>query len=100
MHQEQKELKELINRDRKLRQEDQETQSTAYMFEDPKSKHKAQIIQRIKQAEEIKEMYKKIKHMPRMHKQRVSRVQVPCNPMQNPKECTEWRMINTPCKVE
>ena len=44
LHQEQKELKELINKDRKLRQEDQETQSTAYMFDDPKSKHKAQII--------------------------------------------------------
>ena len=44
LHQEQKELKELINKDRKLRQEDQETGSTAYMFEEPKSKHKAQII--------------------------------------------------------
>ena len=45
------------------------------MFEEPKSKHKAKIIQRIKQAEEIKEMYKKIRHMRRTHKQGVSRVQ-------------------------
>ena len=99
LQQAQKELREFVTNDRKLWQEDQEAR-TSLLFEEPTSKKKAQMIRQIKRAEEIKAMYKKIRNMRRPHKQGVSRVQVPQDSNQLPKECTEWRTIDTPSEVK
>ena len=64
-------------------------------------KNKAKIIRNIRKREELKEMFKKLRRMRGTDRHTgITTVKVPTDPKVDPKQCTEWKEVDTPEEVE
>ena len=64
------------------------------------AKTKIKILRNLKKAEELRKLFLKIK-MLRQTKNRsgITRIEVPCDQNEDPKTCTEWKMIDIPTEI-
>ena len=77
---------------RKLQQLDQ-SESTA-------DRDTAQKLRRIRKAEDIKNLFKKLKYVRTKTERRgVTRLEIPRDPSIDPKKCTEWKQVDVPTEV-
>ncbi len=57
-------------------------------------------LRRLKKAEDIKQLFKKLKHVRRKNDRRgVTRIEIPVHPTDDPKSCTEWTQIEVPSEI-
>ena len=63
-------------------------------------KKRAALLKRIVRAEALKELLEKIHrhHSPDM-RQGITRIEIPLHPSDDPKSCTEWRVIDVPSEI-
>ena len=60
----------------------------------------AKRLRRMKKAEDVKQLFEKIRYVRMATNSRgVTRLEIPLNPMDDPKECTEWQMIDVPSEI-
>ncbi|KAI2490869.1 hypothetical protein MHU86_23692 [Fragilaria crotonensis] len=63
-------------------------------------KKRAKILRRLKKAEDIKELFRKLKHVRIKKKhQGVTRIEIPLHPNDDPKSCTEWTQVEIPTEI-
>jgi exonuclease III len=63
-------------------------------------KTRARILRRIRKAEDIKQLFRKLKMVRRTHDRRgVTRIEIPLHPEQEPQTCSEWQTIDVPTEV-
>ena len=63
-------------------------------------KSKAKILRRLRKAEAIKQLFKKLKAVRTSTVQPgVTRLEIPVHPTIDPKECTEWQTIDVPSEI-
>ena len=79
-------------RSRRLRELDQSM--------DKVDRKTAIMLRRLKKAEDIKELFKKLRHVRKQdHRQGVTRIEIPEDPTQDPKTCSVWKQIDVPTEV-
>ena len=77
---------------RKLRELDEST-ATA-------DKAKAQQLRRIKKAEDLKNLFRKLKYVrTTVERKGVTRVEIPSDPEVDPKKCTSWIQVDVPSEI-
>ena len=76
----------------------QKQQAAARTANDPKAALKWKQVQK---AEEIKAMYAKLRFIRKDSNQQsgLSRLEVPLNPLEDPKTCTVWRTVDSPKEI-
>ena len=100
---------------RKAKAHVREIVSESYQRRDQERKHKlealessqnaadkktARILRRLKKAEDIKEMFRKLKHVRgRTTRQGVTRIEIPVHPTDDPKSCTNWTQVDVPTEI-
>ena len=63
-------------------------------------KKKAAILKRIMRAEALKKLAEKIRRLRSPDiRQGITRVEIPAHPLDDPKSCTEWRIIDVPSEI-
>lgn len=63
-------------------------------------KTKAKILRRLKKAEDLKELFRKLKHVRgQKTRQGVTRIEIPLHPLDDPKTCTEWTQVEVPTEI-
>ena len=63
-------------------------------------KHTATILRRLKKAEDIKQLFSKLKHVrSNGHRQGVVRLEIPMHPECDPKNCTQWTQVEVPTEI-
>jgi hypothetical protein len=63
-------------------------------------KEQGQILRRLQKAEDIKQLFRKLKVLRAPHqRQGVTRIEIPLHPDEDPKECPEWQQIEVPTEV-
>ena len=66
----------------------------------PTDKKSAMILRRLRKAEDIKELFRKLKPLCHPNKRKgVTRIEIPLHPEADPKSCTEWQHIEDPTEV-
>jgi ribosomal silencing factor RsfS len=66
----------------------------------PSDRAKAKVLSQIHKAESVSAVYRKIKtQMKSARTQSITRVEVPANPADNPKTCTDWKVVDVPSEV-
>jgi hypothetical protein len=68
---------------------------------DPKkSKAKAKILRNLKKAEDLRKLFMKLKTLQLVRvRGGITRIEVPSNPSEDPKTCTQWKMVDVPTEV-
>ena len=57
-------------------------------------------LRRMKKAEDIKNLFEKLRHVRTKNKRRgVTRIEIPLHPDVDPKSCSEWRQVEVPTEV-
>ena len=84
------------------RKKHQEAAIKEYMVQDtPESKKMAQVLRRIQRAEATAAVFQQCAQARGLTKEGgLSYVEVPVDPQENPKHCTDWRRIHDPKEVE
>jgi hypothetical protein len=63
-------------------------------------RHTARILRRLKKAEDIKQLFQKLKRVRECDRKRgVVRVEIPLHPEEDPKSCTSWTQVDIPTEV-
>ena len=63
-------------------------------------KQTAQILRRLKKAEDIKNLFAKLKHVRTKEKrQGVVRLEIPLHPEDDPKTCSQWTQVDVPSEI-
>jgi hypothetical protein len=62
-------------------------------------KEHSQKLRRLQKAEDLKQLFRKLKALRTDQRQGVTRVEIPLHPGTDPKSCTEWRQIDVPTEV-
>ena len=63
-------------------------------------KDRAKVLRRLKKAEDIKELFKKIRHIRTKNDRRgVTRIEIPKHPDVDPKICKEWIQVDVPTEI-
>ena len=84
------------HRDNERRERIQDLEESA----SPKDKKSAMILRRLKKAEDIKELFKKLKPLRTKESRKgVTRIEIPVHPDVDPKSCTDWQQIEVPTEV-
>ena len=66
----------------------------------PVDKVKAQQLRRIKKAEDLKNLFRKLKYVRTITERKgVTRVEIPSDPAADPKTCTSWIQIDVPSEI-
>jgi hypothetical protein len=98
-----REVSTIIQRSFSTRENERE-QKIARLEEDvidpKKSKAKAKILRNLKKAEELRKLFAKLKIL-QLVRQRggITRIEVPNDPMDDPKTCTQWKMVDIPTEI-
>ena len=70
------------------------------MSSNKSEKETVQILRRLQKAEDIKQLFRKLKALRTTDKrQGVTRIEIPLHPGTDPKSCREWRQIEVPTEV-
>ena len=63
-------------------------------------KKTATRLRRLKKAEDIKNLFDKLRHVrTNTKRQGVTRIEIPLHPEDDPKQCSEWRQVEVPTEV-
>jgi exonuclease III len=63
-------------------------------------KKKARVLRHLRKAEDIKHLFRKIDHLRgRKVKRGVTRIEIPLHPHEDPKNCTEWQVVDVPTEI-
>lgn len=63
-------------------------------------KEQGKILRRLQKAEDIKQLFKKLKVLRDPHqRQGVTRIEIPLQSGEDPKECEEWQQVDVPTEV-
>ena len=66
----------------------------------PQDKAKAKVLRQLEVAEFISSVHRKIKtQMKQSVRERITRVEVPIDPLDNPRTCTQWKVVDVPSDV-
>jgi hypothetical protein len=66
----------------------------------PTDQKSAKILRRLRKAEDIKELFQKLKPLRNPEARKgVTRIEIPLHPEDDPKSCTEWQQIEVPTEV-
>lgn len=95
------ELREIIRNHHDHRQQERATQIAALNATGlPRDKAKATVLRQLETAESISSVHRKIKlQMKKSVRESITRVEVPINPSDNPKTCTQWKVVDVPSDV-
>ena len=98
----QKQIKDIARESVKHRQEGRLKRLTKLdLSSDNTSKTKAAIERKIQKAEDISRMFRKISFM-RGNKSKtgITRLDVPIDPLQDPKQCEDWKTLEIPSEID
>ena len=98
-----REVSTIIQRSFSTRENEREKQIAhleADIIDPKKSKAKAKILRNLKKAEELRKLFMKLKTL-QFVRQRggITRIEVPNNPSEDPKTCTQWKMVDIPTEI-
>lgn len=96
-----KELQEIVRHHHTHRHNERTNQIAALNATGiPRDKAQARILTQIQKAESISSVHRKIEtQMTSAKNQSITRVEIPVNPTDNPKTCTEWKVVDIPSEV-
>ena len=67
---------------------------------DSHNKKKAKILRNLKKAEEMRQLFQKLQTLRNARKNSgITRIEVPVQPDEDPKKCTDWQIIDVPTEV-
>ncbi len=87
------EVKEIVSQSyaRRDKERDDRIKVLESTFSNQSDKTRARILRRIRKAEDVKQLFRKLKVVRRTHARRgVTRIEIPLHAEQEPKTCTEW----------
>ena len=66
----------------------------------PTQKQRSLILTRIQKAEQKQQMFAKLRNLQKSnHKEGLTSLQIPINPLDNPKTCTQWHTVTDPSQI-
>jgi hypothetical protein len=64
------------------------------------NKKKARILRNLKKAEDMKQMFQKLQILCQVRANSgITRIEIPVDPHDDPKKCTEWQVIDVPTQI-
>ena len=94
----QQEVREIVRESERHRQEEMEDRITRTVARN--GKQRAIILRNIRKAEEMKQMFKKIRFLRKDKSQGgLNRIEVPVDDTDDPKKCENWRAVDMPDEI-
>lgn len=96
-----KEVADIIEHSFEVREKERDQQIKALEEDyDPDNKKKAKILRNLKKAEEMRQLFQKLQILRNVRTNRgITRIEIPADPKEDPKTCTEWQTIDVPTDI-